>query len=83
MLKIIHVSIQNRGDLVYGIMLAEFLRVKKCILGTSYQIFFKKKMQNEATHAILETVSGSAKMALLPMICYNFEIFLQNFIMAC
>ena len=39
--------------------------------------------QNEATHAILETVFGSAKMALLQMICYNFEIFLQNFIMAC
>ena len=45
--------------------------------------YFSKKLQNEATHAILETVSGSAKMALLPMICYNFEIFLQNFIMAC
>ena len=49
-------------------MLAEFLRVEKWLLGTSNQIFLKKKLQNEATHIILETVSGSAKMALLSMI---------------
>ena len=40
-------------------MLAEYFERKKMYLRNLLSIFFEKKLQNEATHAILEIVSGS------------------------